>query len=70
MGEVITDAILRAKSANLISEEDASILLGLAFRNEMKNDIRSLIKTFIEKKKPEKHTMFIQFDSKQLKHAS
>ncbi len=67
----LTDAILKAKSENLITEEEVSMLLGLSFRVEMKNDIRSLFKTLMEeKRKPEKHTMFVQFNSGQMNHAS
>jgi heme oxygenase len=64
-GEVF-DLVEKATREQLISEQDASFILNLAIRRELKNDVVSVFKN----QQPEKLTMFLQLkNTHQLNHA-
>ncbi len=65
MGEVF-DMVIEARSSNKISENEASLILNLILKKEIKNEINTHFK---ESQSQETHTLFMQLTNKQIKHA-
>jgi len=65
----VVESIIRAKEAKKITDKEASLLLSLTIKKEIKQEMKSSVRFGDDDRVLEIKTMFMNLKTKQVKHA-